>query len=68
MLSFNELMYSQNSYHQIKSILLEKYPNVGTIHYLYTRVGWEKMEALEGVLDLFSLLGGLGGVTVVKTE
>ena len=53
---------------QIKSILLEKYPNLGTIHYLYTRVGWEKMEALEGVLDLVSLFFGGGGVSVVKNR
>jgi hypothetical protein len=69
MLSLNELIYSQNSYHQIKSILLEKYPNLGTIHYLYTRAGWEKMEALEGVLDLLNLFWGGGGrVSVVKNR
>jgi hypothetical protein len=48
--------------------LLEIYPNLGTINYLYTRVGWEKMEALEGVLDLLSLFLGGGGLSVVKNR
>jgi hypothetical protein len=68
MLPLNELIYSQNSYHKIKYVLLAKYPNLGTIHYLYTKVGWEQMQGvLDSTMGLF-LRGGGVRVSVVKNR
>jgi hypothetical protein len=69
MLPLNELIYSQNSYHKIKYVLLAKYPNLGTIHYLYTKVGWEQMQGvLDSTMGLFLRGGGGGGGGVVKNR